>query len=136
MDLWLVYTLLLTMTRVPIDICHIPVYQRIEEWWSFLIKTVLLCGCLSSWIWLMKVILIWLIFSWRNACVLQIGLDEVKNNWNTHGIRKSRFETVSGRPDSLYTIPEFHGGIDGLIVPVQSVALDYAYFYDHLVEVS
>ena len=70
------------------------------------------------------------------AKVLQIGLDEVKNNWNTHYIRKSRFETVSGRPDSLYTIPEFHGRIDGLIVPVQSVALDYAYFHDHLVEVS
>lgn len=71
-------------------------------------------------------------FSFAN--VLQIRLDEVKNNWNTHYIRKSRFETVSGRPDSLYTIPEFHGGVDGLIVPVQSAALDYA--YSHLVEVS
>ena len=56
--------------------------------------------------------------SWTSfAKVVQIGLDEVKNNWNTHYIRKSRFETVSGRPDSLYTIPEVHGGIDGLIVP-------------------
>lgn len=51
--------------------------------------------------------------------------DEVRNNWNTHYIRKSRFETVSGRPDSLFTIPEFHGGVDGLIVPVHSAALDY-----------
>ena len=54
------------------------------------------------------------------AKVLQVGFDEVKDNWNTHYIRKSRFETVSGRPDSLYTIPEFHGRVDGLIVPVQS----------------
>lgn len=59
------------------------------------------------------------------ARVLQIGLDEVKNNWNTHYIRKSRFETVNGRPDSLYTISEFRGGFDGLIVPVHSAALDY-----------
>ena len=50
--------------------------------------------------------------------VFQTGLNEVKDNWNTH-IRKSRFETVAGRSNSLYTVPEFHGGIGGLIVPVQ-----------------
>lgn len=66
------------------------------------------------------------------AEVLQTGLDQVKDNWNTHYIRKSRFDTVSGRPDSLYTIPEFHGGISGLIVPVQNSDIDYA--YSHLVE--
>ena len=66
------------------------------------------------------------------ARVLQTGLDEVRDSWNTHYIRKSRYETVAGRPDSLYTIPEFHGGIGGLIVPVQNTALDYA--HTHLVD--
>ena len=40
---------------------------------------------------------------------------------------------MSGRPDSLYSIPEFHGGDDNIIVPVQEVQLNYA--YSHLVEV-
>ena len=66
------------------------------------------------------------------ARVLQTGLDEVRDSWNTHYIRKSHYETVAGRPDSLYTIPEFHGGIGGLIVPVQNTALDYA--HTHLVD--
>ena len=67
------------------------------------------------------------------AEVLQMGLNEVKGNWNTHYIRMSRFETVSGRPDSLYAIPEFHGGVDDLMVPVENADVNYAYF--HLVEV-
>lgn len=117
-----------------------PRNQRIEGWWSFFnkkwaswwvsfFKDMADAGDLNLADPLMKKCL-WFSF----AKVLQIGLDEVKNNWNTHYIRKSRFETVSGRPDSLYTIPEFHGGVDGLIVPVQSTALDYA--YSHLVEAS
>ena len=40
---------------------------------------------------------------------------------------------VSGRPESLYTIPKFHGGVDDLMVPVDNADLNYAYF--HLVEV-
>ncbi len=68
------------------------------------------------------------------AKILQTGLDEIKDNWNTHYIRKSRFDTVNGRPDALYTIPEFHGGIGGLIVPVLNADLDYA--YSHLTEAS
>ena len=116
-----------------------PRNQWIEGWWSFFNK-----NWASWWVSFFKdmadagdvnladpLIKECLWFSFAN--VLQIGLNEVKNNWNTHYIRKSRFETVSGRPDSLYTIPEFHGGVDGLIVPVQSAALDYA--YSHLVEV-
>lgn len=63
------------------------------------------------------------------AEVLQMGLDEVK----THYIRKSRFEKVSGGPDYLYTIPEFHGGADDIMVPVENAHLNYAYCYFHLV---
>lgn len=115
-----------------------PRNQRIEGGWSFLKK-----NWASWWISFFKDMddkgdlnmadplqkeCLWFCF----AKVLQIGLDEVKDNWNTHYIRKSRFDTVNGRPDSLYTIPEFHGSVGSLIVPVQSADLDYA--YSHLVE--
>lgn len=115
-----------------------PRNQRIEGWWSFFKK-----NWSSWWISFFKDMeckgdlnmldpiqkeCLWFCF----AKILQTGLDEVKDNWNTHYIRKSRFDTVSGRPDALYTIPEFHGGISGLIVPIQKADLDYA--YSHLVE--
>ena len=102
-----------------------PRNQRIEGWWSYLKK-----HWASWWINFFKDMCdrgtlnmadplqrecLWFCF----ARVLQTGLDEVRDSWNTHYLRKSRYETVAGRPDSLYTIPEFHGGIGGLIVPVQ-----------------
>ena len=117
-----------------------PRNQRIEGWWSFFNK-----NWASWWVSFFKDMAdagdlnmvdplhrecLWFCF----AKVLQVELDTVKGNWNTHYIRKSRFDTVSGRPDSLFTIPEFHGGVDGLIVLVQSAALDYT--YSHLVEVN
>jgi hypothetical protein len=115
-----------------------PCNQRIEGWWSFFRK-----HWASWWINLFKDMCdngvlnmadplqrecIWVCF----AGVLQTGLYEVKNSWNTHYIRKSRFDTVAGRPNSLYSIPEFHGGIGNLIVPVSSAEMDYA--YNHLID--
>lgn len=41
--------------------------------------------------------------------LLQNVLNEVKEHWITHRIRKSRHDTVSSRPDSLYYLPELHG---------------------------
>lgn len=38
--------------------------------------------------------------------LLQKDLDNFKNEWNTHYIRRSRHDTVPGRPDSLYFLPE------------------------------
>ena len=38
--------------------------------------------------------------------IIQDDLDRVKEHWNTHRIRKSKFQTVAGRPDSLYFLPE------------------------------
>lgn len=41
--------------------------------------------------------------------VLQTDLDSVKNHWNTHYIRKSRHDTIPGRPAELYYLPENNG---------------------------
>ena len=78
-----------------------PRYQRIEGWWSFsnknwaswwvsFFKDMADAGDLNLADPLMKECL-----RFSFAKVLQIGLDEAKNNWNIHYIRKSRFETVS-----------------------------------------
>ena len=40
------------------------------------------------------------------AKLLQKDLDEVAECWNAHYIRRSRHDTVPGRPDELYYIPE------------------------------
>lgn len=49
----------------------------------------------------------------------------MKEHWNTHLIRKSRHDTVSGRPDILYHAPKSKGGTDGLIMPVPTEKLGY-----------
>ncbi|CAH3191591.1 unnamed protein product, partial [Porites evermanni] len=41
--------------------------------------------------------------------VLQKELDSVKEQWNTHRIRKSRNDSVPGRPDSLFFLPDKGG---------------------------
>lgn len=38
--------------------------------------------------------------------LLQKELDEVQHHWNTHYIRRSRHDTLPGRPDELYYLPE------------------------------
>ena len=53
MELWLVYTLFLRMTRVPIDMCHLPASNGLRDGGVPLIKTELLGGWLSTRIWLM-----------------------------------------------------------------------------------
>ena len=105
-----------------------PRNQRIEGWWSYYSKSH------SSW--------------WRNffgdlefqgvvdtsseismecLCycfnkVMQAEVTSVKEHWNTHRIRKSRNNTVPGRPDSLYFLPEIHGARDCLFqVPAAEV---------------
>ena len=42
--------------------------------------------------------------------LLQEDLTMVKEHWNSHYIRKSQHETVSGIPDILYFLPEYYGG--------------------------
>ncbi len=43
---------------------------------------------------------------------MQQDFNSVKQHWNSHYIRKSRFATVEGRPDELYYLPECSGATD------------------------
>ena len=49
------------------------------------------------------------------ANLIQADLDKVKELWNSHYIRKSRFDTIAGIPDILYFLPESVGKRDCLI---------------------
>ena len=56
--------------------------------------------------------------------VLQAEFNAVREQCNTHRIRKSRSDTVAGRPDSLYLLPELHGACNSG-VPVTSTEVSY-----------
>ena len=51
--------------------------------------------------------------------MLQADYSAVKEHWNTHYIRQSRHNTVKGRPDSLFFLPEYHGAINNLLSIVE-----------------
>jgi hypothetical protein len=57
------------------------------------------------------------------AELIQKDLDFVKEHWNCHRIRKSWHDTRSGRPDSLFFLPE-HGAIN-LLSMVPQEGIDY-----------
>ena len=42
--------------------------------------------------------------------LLQYELDQVKHQWNTHNIRRTRHDTLPGMPDELFFLPELSGG--------------------------
>ena len=92
--------------------------QRIEAWWSFLQKS------WSSW-WInyfkdmiergdldtsnpMQMEFLWFSFS----KVIERELNQVKNDWNSHYIRGSKYQTMPGIPDKLYFFPEDFGATD------------------------
>ena len=92
-----------------------PANQRIERWWSFYRHDN------STW-WInffkdlvdryvvntadeLNMQCMWFCFK----DVLQSNLDRVRDHWNTHYIRKSRHDTIPGRPDELFYLPENHG---------------------------
>lgn len=106
-----------------------PSNQRIECWWSFLRR-----GRTTWWIDLFKDLVesgmvdlgnelhrecLWFCYS----SLIQKDLDHVKDHWNTHRIRPSRYGTVPGVPNVLYHLPERSGGSDCGI----QVALDKLY---------
>lgn len=65
--------------------------------------------------------------------LLQKILYEVKEHWNTsHRIRGSRHDTVRGRPDSLYCLPELHGTTDQFLLPISEAESGYA--RSHVIE--
>lgn len=105
-----------------------PANQRIERWWSFFRQS------RSNW-WInffkdmcdsrmielgneFHMECLWFCF-WR---VIQNELDEVRDHWNSHYIRKSRHDTVPGVPDILYYLPENNGAVDCL-VPVSGAKI-------------
>ena len=115
-----------------------PRNQRIEGWWSFLRKQE------TSW-WisffndltsagivdladLLEKECLWFCF----AGLLQQHLNETCEHWNTHYIRRSRHDTVSGRPSALYYLPEAYGGTSNLSLRVPEQQINYARL--HLVE--
>ena len=66
------------------------------------------------------------------AGLLQQHLNKIREHWNTHYIRRSRHDTVSGRPSVLYYLPEAHGGAPNLSLQVPEQQMNYASL--HLVE--
>lgn len=108
-----------------------PRNQRIEGWWSFFCK-----NRADWWRTFFKDLesqniidlasemckeCLWFCFSG----MLQAECDKVKEHWNTHYIRKSRHETLKGRPDSLFFLPEHHGGTDNLLLKVSKGEIDF-----------
>lgn len=108
-----------------------PRNQRIEGWWSFYSRN------RSHW-WKnffadlesqgildtsseVRMECLWYCFS----PLIQEDLNFVMNQWNTHRIRKSRHDTVSGRPDALFFLPQHYGGVDGLKLQVPQAEIDH-----------
>ena len=86
-----------------------PHNQRIEAWWSFY-----RWSRATWWINFFKDLMEQSVFTPVNdlqmeclwfcfSSLIQCDLNSVKDHWNTHLIRKSQHETVSGRPDELST---------------------------------
>jgi len=96
-------------------------YRRNRStWWINLFKDLVERGDLNTSDTLQKDCL-WFCF----AEILQEDLDYVKEHWNTHRIRKSRHDTVSGVPDVLYYLPEGRGGESGLLLSVPDNKINY-----------
>ena len=94
--------------------------QRIENWWSHLrkmrthwwinfFKDMCSSGVLNMDNELEKECL-WFCFHG----VLSDDLHKVQASWNSHHIRPSRHDTVSGCPDVLFYLPERSGGVNNL----------------------
>ena len=92
--------------------------QRMEAWWSLLRKS-----WSSWWINFFKDLIargildtsntlhlecLWFCFS----PVLKKGLEEIKESWNCHYVRKSRYYTQAGIPNQLFLLPETVGAND------------------------
>ena len=115
-----------------------PRNQRIEGWWSYLAKS-----CSNWWRGFfsdlefkrtvdtaseLSMECLWYCFS----RIIQKELDQTREHWNTHKIRKSGPNTISGRPDSLYFLPELHGAVNNLKMDVPQEDMNYA--KQHIVE--
>ena len=97
-----------------------PSNQRIEGWWSFFRRSnsgwwinLFKDMCDSGFLELgneFQMHCLWFCYS----KLIQDELDKVKDQWNSHYIRRSRHDTVPGVPDILYYLPEQTGCLDCL----------------------
>ena len=94
--------------------------QRIENWWSHFrkmrshwwinfFKDMCSSGLLDVGNYLHKECL-WFCF-YR---ILNEDLQKTMTSWNSHHIRPSRHDCISGSPDVLYFLPERSGGVNNL----------------------
>ena len=112
------------------DLAHIygtsPHNQRIEGWWSYLRQ-----HRTTWWINFFKDLMEQQVFTTGNELqmeclwfcfsgLIQQDLDRVKEHWNSHYIRGSRYDTVKGRPNELFYLPELHNTEDFLLLSVHS----------------
>ena len=88
---------------------------------------------------------LWYCFS----TILQNDLNSAKDHWNTHRIRKSRFQTIHGRPNVLYEIPSRSRGQECLKLTISNEMFnqtaasvteeqypkDYQEYFSYLMEV-
>ena len=106
-----------------------PTNQRIEGWWSFyrherstwwinffkdLVETNIVDNASE-----LSMSCLWFCFK----DILQADLDHVRDHWNTHYIQKSRHDTVPGRPDELFYLPE-NSGFEDFRCPITEQQLD------------
>ena len=54
--------------------------------------------------------------------ILKYELNGIRAHWNSHYIRRSRHDTIAGKPDVLYYLPETVGALN-LIKPVTEAQL-------------
>lgn len=131
-----------------------PANQRIEAWWSFLRR-----NRSGWWIDLFQDMSQSGILEMGNTfhmealwyCynrLLQEDLCRVQDHWNSHYIRHSQHETVSGIPDILYFLPEYYGG-ENCLMEVSDMKLNemeesihenvdenfYKEYFDYVIEI-
>ena len=58
--------------------------------------------------------------------LLQYELDQVKLQWNTHSIRRTKHDTIPGMPDELFFLPELSGG-QNQGTNISDSEIDFAY---------
>ena len=80
-----------------------------SHWWINFFKDMSSSGVFDDSNELMKECL-WFCF----FAVLNEDLQKFKASWNSHHIRPSRHDCISGSPDILYYLPERSGGVDNL----------------------
>ena len=128
--------------------------KKIECWWSFLTKTrrnwwkhsflhLETEGVIDMTSAIDKECL-WFCFS----KIIQKDFDALKDHWNSHRIRKSRFETIPGRPNVLYYLRDISGEATDLklhvsnqqintvlsyVTPVNNVLNEYQEHFEHVI---